>query len=33
MQMKNNTLVQNIALGGGLLLSKINPSCFSYALK
>ena len=31
--MKNNTLVQNITLGGGLLLSKINPSYFSYALK
>ena len=30
--MKNNTLVQKIALGGATL-SKINPSCFSYALK
>ena len=31
--MKNNYLVQNIALGGGGTLSKVNPSCFSYALK
>ncbi len=31
--MKNNSLVQNIALGGGVTLSKVNPSCFSYALK
>ena len=31
--MKNNTLVQNIALVGWVTLSKVNPSCFSYALK
>ena len=31
--MKNNYLVQNNALEGGVTLSKINPSCFSYALK
>ena len=31
--MKNNYLVQNNALGGGVTLSKVNPICFLYALK
>ena len=31
--MKNNNLVQNIALAGWVTLSKVNPSCFLYALK
>ena len=30
--MKNSTLVQNIALGGGIS-KKAKPSYFSYALK